>query len=151
MTEKEAIRILNPETTRSALWGIGRLEAIKIVEDACNVAVKALEEVQEYMKAEEQGMLLRLPCKVGEKIYCIEEYEDGCEYSIYLFVASCKDFVIVAPKYSHHDNFGEQLEEMCEESQEWSRVSFEMFPRNKVFLTKEEAEAALERMKENEH
>lgn len=104
------------------------------------------DKLREYEDAEEQGLLTMNPCKTGEQVYCIEEYEDGCDYSCYLFIAVCNDYVIVSPRYMSHDDFEEQLVEMCEESQEWMKVSFVMFPLNKVFLTKEEAEKALERM-----
>lgn len=107
---------------------------------------KIYNKLRKYEALEEQGILLRLPCKVGQEIYCIEEYEDGCDYSIYLYMATCNDFVLVAPKYTHSDTFDEQLEEMCEESQEYQNVSICIFPRKNVFLTKEEAEKALERM-----
>ena len=30
-----------------------------------------LEELKSYKEAEEQGLLVRLPCKVGEKLWCI--------------------------------------------------------------------------------
>lgn len=43
MTESEAIRILDPETTREALFGTSREEGIKLAEEACKVAVKAME------------------------------------------------------------------------------------------------------------
>jgi hypothetical protein len=43
MTAQEAIRILDPETTRDALWDIeSESERIKAVEEACRVAVAAL-------------------------------------------------------------------------------------------------------------
>lgn len=113
--------------------------------DNCKLG-KQLTKLAEYEDAEEQGLLVRLPCKVGEQVYCIEEYEDENDYSCYLFVAICNDFVIVSPRYTHHDNFNEQLEEMCEDSQEWLKTSFVMFPRKNVFLTREEAEAALAEM-----
>lgn len=31
----------------------------------------------EYERLEEQGLLLRLPCKVGEEVYCIKNTIDG--------------------------------------------------------------------------
>lgn len=116
---------------------------------------KALEEyvdklsikLGEYEDLEEQGLLLRLPCKVGDTVWCIEEFEDGFEYSGYKFMAMCGEFVIVTPKYSNCD-FKEQLHEMERESREWEGISVDMFKKENVFLTKEEAEQALERMKE---
>lgn len=34
-------------------------------------AAELLEELKSYKEAEEQGLLVRLPCKVGEKLWCI--------------------------------------------------------------------------------
>lgn len=42
MTPEEAIRILDPETSAAALYGLGHDEAVALVEDACRLAVAAL-------------------------------------------------------------------------------------------------------------
>lgn len=47
MTPEEAIRILDPETSAAALYGLGHDEAVALVEDACRLAVAALEAKQE--------------------------------------------------------------------------------------------------------
>lgn len=52
-----------------------------------------LEELKEYRKAEEQGLLLRLPVAVGEEVYCIANFGEGYEI--------CKNYVTsyqTAPK-----------------------------------------------------
>lgn len=110
---------------------------------------KWLEELKVYKDAEEQGLLIRLPCKVGDPIVCVEEYEDGYDYSTYLLMATCGDFVIVTPRLFRCNNFDKQLHDMCEESQEWERIDACLFHRSRVFLSKEEAEKALERMGNN--
>ena len=99
--------------------------------------------LREYEDAEEQGVLVKNPYKPGELIFWVEEYADGYDYSGYMFVASCNDFVISSSRYIHCDSFDEQLMEMCEESQEDCGVSFYMFHKDRVFATKEEAKAAL--------
>lgn len=89
-----------------------------------------LEELKEYEDAEEQGLLLWLPCKVGTPVYMIAQdcggdtldcrYRDceGCSY-LYSFVEeNAFDTYMV-------DDIGKT-----------------------VFLTKEEAEQALQKMKE---
>lgn len=92
-----------------------------------------LKELKKYKDAEEQGLLLKLPCKVGDTVYSvtrdfiseyticsIEMYNEGfffnwrCEKGIYINVRGFTNFDI-----------GET-----------------------VFLTKEEAEQALAEMKE---
>lgn len=37
--------------------------------DNCGVVIEALNKLGEYEKAEEQGLLVRLPCKVGDTVY----------------------------------------------------------------------------------
>ena len=84
------------------------------------------EELKEYRELEEQGLLLRLPCKVGDTIYFVE-----------------KDF--------------EEIEKATIESIEFGRNGFMInsdyeigtyFSTENLFLTKKEAEQALEKMKE---
>lgn len=41
--------------------------------DNCREVIEALNKLGEYEKAEEQGLLVRLPCKVGDSLYCIIE------------------------------------------------------------------------------
>lgn len=40
----------------------------------CGKPLDALEEFNEYKNLEEQGLLLRLPCKVGDTVYLIEDF-----------------------------------------------------------------------------
>ena len=37
--------------------------------EAREIAIEALEKVENYKDLEEQGLLLRLPCKVGDTVY----------------------------------------------------------------------------------
>lgn len=60
MTAKEAIRLLDPETTRDALWEIeyyggfnGKEAQIKAIEDACVLAVEALRKMEETKGTQE--------------------------------------------------------------------------------------------------
>ena len=39
--------------------------------DNCGVVIEALNKLGEYEKAQEQGLLVRLPCKVGTEVYYI--------------------------------------------------------------------------------
>ena len=40
----------------------------------CEEGYCAMEKLADYEDAEEQGLLLRLPCKVGDTLYCITPY-----------------------------------------------------------------------------
>lgn len=46
MSIDEAIRILDPETTREALFGFKKDEAVQLVEKACRLACDALRAIQ---------------------------------------------------------------------------------------------------------
>lgn len=49
---------------------------------ACDIPNEAEHKLKAYEDAEEQGLLLRLPCKVGTTVYVIveEEYEPNSNY-----------------------------------------------------------------------
>ena len=83
---------------------------------------------ESYKAAEEQGLLIRLPCKVGDKIYQIE---GGY---IYKFDAE---------KIEIRKEDGEYI--YCIDYMDYRKENFGKI----VFLTKEEAEQALARMEEN--
>ena len=94
---------------------------------AINMAIQALEEIQQYRDAEEQGLLLRLPCPIGSTIWRFEYPtkvdENGDEWTIL-----DKKRATVAPlKFAlcHLDSIG-----------------------TLYFVTREEAEQALEQMGE---
>lgn len=89
---------------------------------AINEMIRLQKELQEYKDLEEQGLLLRLPCKVGTTVYVVEdEYEDIYEPNSRYFYVAEYNF-----DTSMLDSFGKA-----------------------VFLTKEEAEEALKKMREN--
>jgi hypothetical protein len=100
--------------------------------EECDKIQELLIKLAEYEDAEEQGLLLRLPCKVGDTIW-ESVYEDtitecivkkfGCDEANVIYILyDSKDGVFYAKKYL--DAFGEYL-----------------------FLTKEEAEQKLAEMK----
>ena len=105
-----------------------------------------LQELQHYKQLEEQGLLLVLPCKVGDTVYCLEEYVDGFDYAGYKFVSMCGNYCIVVAHYDHCENIEEQLEEMADECENLGHVSVAVIHKSRVFLTKEEAKKALEEM-----
>lgn len=81
-----------------------------------------LQKLADYEDAEEQGLLLRLPCKVGSNIYLITD--DGID------VADCREIRVTD-------------EEMYIESNTFCNwISFDEIGKT-VFLTEEEAETKL--------
>ena len=106
---------------------------------------EVLQKLADYEDLEEQGLLLKLPCKVGDTVWVVDKELD-C-YEGYQFMTTCGEYVMVATEYAHcAGNFQKQLDEMAEESYDCFGVSIEIFHRDTVFLTKEEAEQELKRM-----
>lgn len=87
------------------------------------------ERLKSYEDAEEQGLLLRLPCKVGDTVYCIRQVGDGkgtkeiVEFNITRFFITRNNKILMVNNYTHTLNVADIG--------------------NFVFLTREEAEQAL--------
>ena len=85
-------------------------------------------EIKYWRNLEEQGLLLRLPCKVGTIVYVIETECNGDYYDCHHYCEECRDFGRYICSLSFYveliDDFGKT-----------------------VFLTKAEAEEALAKMK----
>lgn len=104
---------------------------------------KMAQKLKRYEDAEEQGLLLRLPCKVGSTVYlinsrytkCTREDQEFDEYSCqgceWLDCDSHKEYYI-------HTNKSVSLEWIVRYSRDIGKT---------VFLTEAEAQQALERMK----
>ena len=84
---------------------------------------------EEYRKAEEQGLLLRLPCKVGNELFLSDYPTIHCRLKEYKFIGNEVAIVI--------------------DCWEWQRTCTRMLSDfgKTIFLTKEEAEQALKQMK----
>lgn len=92
----------------------------------CEEGYCAMEKLAAYEDAEDQGLLLRLPCKVGSNIYRITD--DGVD------TAECREIRVAD-------------EEMYIESDTWCDwISFDKIGKT-VFLTEAEAEAKLAEMR----
>ena len=101
-----------------------------------------LEELKEYKDLEEKGLLLKLPCKIGDAVYVVgtrclagEEPEEGCTF---LDCEECiydKTYIVFETKV---DSMMMCNFMVCD------NTNF-IFGKT-VFLTKEEAEKALERL-----
>ena len=98
-----------------------------------------LEELKEYKKLEEKGLLLKLPCKIGSTIYQLIN-SHIYEYKV---IGICFDILHNKWMYEVAYEIGlEWFKTMCD---------FDVFGKSKtVFLTKEEAEKALKEMESAE-
>ena len=106
------------------------------------VGVDDLKHIQNLIEEEEQGLLLRLPCNVGDKAYYLHRvYMENAgvwideidEVEVDSFILNINLFVNVS-YYIGSERFGKTLT-----------------PYKTLFFTKAEAEAALEKMKGEEH
>ena len=101
-------------------------------ESGCKWQHKALRKLKEYEDLEEQGLLLQLPCKVGDVVYQITR-DFISEFKIKTFVCDGKSF------FFHWQ---------CIKGIYVNVIGFHSSRIGKdVFLTKEEAKQALAKMK----
>lgn len=104
-------------------------KSCKAIDDVDQEAKDIVREALELKIAEEQGLILRLPCKIGDKVYQIE---DGY---IYKFNARSIDVRKENEEYI-----------FCIDSMDYKMDDFG----KTVFLTKEDAEQALAERKNDE-
>ena len=98
---------------------------------------KWLKELKSYKEAEEQGLLVRLPCKVGDTVYRVNA---GAKQPIIPMTVSEIHFLCYKNERAvRFDAIGkEDMGESCYRLEDIGRI---------VFLTREEAEKKLEEMK----
>ena len=101
----------------------------------CKWIRECLLKLKEYEDLEEQGLLLKLPCKIGDTVYQLIN-SHIYEYKV---IGICFDIFQNKWMYEVAYQIGlEWFKTMCD---------FDAFGKSKtVFLTKEEAEKALERL-----
>ena len=130
-----------------------------------------LAELVEYEDAEDAGLLVRLPCKVGDTVYidsrCVPDkivtwdYEKRLNYDVmpkYLsarvvsFRFSRSKFIKLSIVASHiviKKFLGNDIEEQSETSKEFAKFSFNLNGFGKtIFRTEDEAEQALKEVQE---
>ena len=76
--------IMERLTMFSAIGGYQEYDPIDIVENDYSIAnfKKLVEKLGEYEDLEEQGLLLRLPCRVGDTVWDIKWWDDVQEKKI---------------------------------------------------------------------
>lgn len=99
-----------------------------------------LEELKSYKDLEEQGLLVRLPCKIGDTVYRVNA---GAKQPIIPMTVSEIHFLCYKNERAvRFDAIGkEDMGESCYRLEDIGRI---------VFLTREEAEKKLEEMKAND-
>lgn len=108
---------------------------------------KALEKLADYEDLEEQGLLVRLPCKVGDTVWVVtspinvfgyDEYDGDAEYEVY------ESFLSSVSYYAS----GEQFRIYAKVTNSFIAAYFrECDFGESIFLTREDAEKKLEELK----
>lgn len=133
-------------TERNPLWIDDELWE-RACEPDCEEIDAVYRKLKEYEDAEEQGLLLRLPCKVGDTVFCIYERRTKCskhnqEFDEY----DCQGCDCgVGECDSHREKYvtGQKAYSL-----DWIVANLKRFGET-IFLTKAEAEAKLKEMEEN--
>ena len=103
---------------------------------------KVLRKLTEYEELEEQGLLLRLPCKVGDTVYCIyERYTKCSEYGQVFEEYSCQGCECLECD-SHKELY---VQSQKAYSLDWIVSNLKRFGKT-VFLMQAEAEQKLKEM-----
>lgn len=124
----------NPSWIDDEMWE-------RACEPDCEEIDAVYRKLKTYEDAEEQGLLLKLPCKVGDTVYCIFSRYTKCtpnstEFDEY----SCQgcEYECDSKKYKY-------IQDMRAYSLDWIVTNLKNFYKT-VFLTKEKAEAKLKEM-----
>ena len=124
-------------------------ESHSVVRRALRCIKKLVTEVKpykEYKDLEEQGLLLRLPCRVGDIVYCIcERYTKCSEYGQVLEEYPCQGCECLECD-SHKELY---VQPQKAYTLDWIVSNLKRFGKT-VFLTKKEAEQKLKEMEVNE-
>ena len=108
----------------------------KCLDDNCSLMTDACKKLAEYEQLEEQGLLVRLPCKVGDTVYRVNA---GAKQPIIPMTVLEIHFLCYKNERAvRFDAIGkEDMGESCYRLEDIGRI---------VFLTHEEAEKKLEEM-----
>lgn len=128
---EETIRILGLEMRAE------QADGGKDFDVACRIVLNKLKKCKEYEDLEEQNLLLRLPCKIGDKVYAItrdfvseyticniEVYNEGfffnwkCEKGIYINIRGFTHHQIGVDIFLTQPEAEEKLRELNKENEE---------------------------------
>lgn len=140
---------------------ITAIEAQKVgAETALEKAtVHFLEELKQYRDLEEQGLLLRLPCKVGDTVYYIENNTDACTdcphysdfYGMDSMCSKTKYNTIYEPRWENIPICDKQFLEITEMKVNLRSIISHLDDFGKtIFFTQSEAEEKLKELELND-
>lgn len=110
----------------------------------CEIVKRMVEKLADYEDLEEQGRLLKLPCKVGDTVYCIFNRYTKCTFNNEEFdECSCQGC-----EYECDSKKENYVQDMWAYSLDWIVTNLKNFGKT-VFLTREEAETRLKELRGN--
>lgn len=104
--------------------------------------VGLLKQLKEYQHLEEQGRLIKLPCKVGDTVYCIFSRYTKCTFNNEEF----DEYSCQGCEYECDSKKENYVQGMIAYSLDWIVTNLKKFGKT-VFLTKSEAEAKLKELR----
>ena len=116
-----------------------------VIKERARKEVEVIGRLAHYEDLEEQGRLLEQQYNAGDWVYVIERdvLGEACEVSGYIFIASCRDAVIVSPRVNGSDDVDDLLKHQITETAMEYNGDLSVFPKDDCYSTKEEAEAKL--------
>ena len=125
----------------------GSSDSLPCGENSYNYKDLLIEKLGKYEDAEEQGLLLRLPCNVGDTVYCIYERYTKCSENEQEFDEySCQGCECLECD-SHKELY---VQSQKAYSLDWIVTNLRNFDKT-VFLTKSESEAKLKELRGREN
>ncbi len=112
----------------------------------CQTISDVIDKLAEYEDLEERGRLIKLPCKVGDTVYCIFNRYTKCTFNNEEFdECSCQGC-----EYDCDSKKENYVQEMWAYSLDWIVTNLKNFSKT-VFLTKAEAETKLKELRGGEN
>lgn len=111
----------------------------------CETIADVIDKLADYEELEEQGRLVKLPCKVGDTVYCIFSRYTKCTFNNEEF----DEYSCQGCEYECDSKKENYVQGMIAYSLDWIVTNLKKFGKT-VFLTKAEAETKLKELRGGE-
>lgn len=115
---------------------------IPTLDDNAEYWLKVYFKLKDYEDLEEQGRLIKLPCKAGDTVYCIFNRYTKCTFSNEEF----DEYSCQGCEYECDNKKENYVQDMRAYSLDWIVTNLKNFGKT-VFLTKSETEAKLKELR----
>ncbi len=132
------------EAMKNAMMG----KAIAEIKEFDDVPI---DRIRELVQTERDGRLAKQKTIPGTGVWVVnrDEYGEACDVSGYMFLAEVSGFVILTDYISDLESLGDTMAYHAAETSENYDTNLAVFPADDCYLTREEAEAALEAERSN--